>query len=111
MNNSDNEKLIQRFFNENRVRIESDDFTRSVMHRLPDRAVRLNRLWTAFCAVLLVLVVIKLNVLTWVDGMVRGLAADVTAGGTLSGGPVLPLFAMIAGAVLVSAALLVKELR
>lgn len=111
MNNSDDEKLIRRFFNENPVRIENDGFTHRVMRRLPDRAVRLNRIWTAFCAVVLVLVLIKLNAITWFEGMARGLAADVTAGGTLPGSHVLPFFAIMAGTVLLGVTLLVRELR
>ncbi len=42
-----NDKLLERFFTENRQEVADNGFSRRVMHRLPDRSNRLARLWTA----------------------------------------------------------------
>lgn len=111
MNKTDDEKLIERFFSENPVKIDDDGFTRRVMHRLPDRMVWLNRLWTACCAVILVLVIMKCGLLTWLSGSLHGLLADVTHGGTITSVPVLVVFVLPTVLALVSASVFVKQLR
>lgn len=42
--------LIKKFFEENITEIEDNGFSRRVMRRLPGRASRTNRIWTALCA-------------------------------------------------------------
>lgn len=42
--------LIKKFFEENITEIEDNGFSRRVMHRLPGRASRTSRIWTALCA-------------------------------------------------------------
>lgn len=48
---NDDERLIARFFQENKKEIPDDGFTRRVMRRLPTRTRRLSRLWTLLCSV------------------------------------------------------------
>ena len=48
--NNDDELLLEQFFSEAREQtIDDGGFTERVMRCLPDRALRLSRLWTAFC--------------------------------------------------------------
>lgn len=42
--------LVKKFFEENIKEIEDTGFSRRVMHRLPGRASRTNRIWTLLCA-------------------------------------------------------------
>lgn len=43
------DKLIRQFLSAGRKEVADNGFTRRVMHRLPDRAYRLSRLWSACC--------------------------------------------------------------
>ena len=43
--------LVRQFFNEHTEEIADHGFSKRVMRHLPDRAVRLNRIWTAICIV------------------------------------------------------------
>ncbi|MBR7043378.1 MAG: DUF5056 domain-containing protein [Prevotella sp.] len=45
------EELVAMFFDENRQELADEGFSHQVMHRLPTRSVRLNRIWTALCSV------------------------------------------------------------
>ena len=40
------ELLVRKFFDENNVELPDNGFSNRVMRRLPDRARRLNRIWT-----------------------------------------------------------------
>lgn len=48
----DDELLVRSFFEDNRTDIADNGFTERVMRRLPPLSVRLNRIWTAACAVI-----------------------------------------------------------
>ena len=43
------EQLLQRFFSEHTAEIADEGFSAQVMQQLPQRARRLNRVWTAVC--------------------------------------------------------------
>ena len=43
------DELVMMFFEENRVELPDDGFSKRVMKQLPTRSVRLNRIWTAAC--------------------------------------------------------------
>lgn len=47
MTETDNDKLLQDFFAENKREIEDNGFSRRVMKRLPDRSERMARIWSA----------------------------------------------------------------
>lgn len=50
--NNHDERLLEQFFQTARqVELDDDGFTERVMRRLPDRSLRLSRLWTAACIV------------------------------------------------------------
>lgn len=46
MTETDNDKLLQDFFAENKQEIADNGFSRRVMHHLPDRSYRLARIWS-----------------------------------------------------------------
>ena len=48
MTEIDNDKLLKDFFAENKREIADNGFSLRVMHHLPDRTIRLARLWTVF---------------------------------------------------------------
>ncbi len=43
--------LVSKFFEEYTQEVEDHGFTKRVIRHLPDRAARLNRIWTALCIV------------------------------------------------------------
>ena len=43
--------LVSKFFEEYTQEVEAHGFTKRVIRHLPDRAARLNRIWTALCIV------------------------------------------------------------
>lgn len=49
MDEKRDELLVRKFFEENKIEIPDAGFSRRVMRRLPDRTRRLNRIWTAIC--------------------------------------------------------------
>lgn len=61
------ELLVRKFFEENKAELPDDGFSQRVMRRLPDRARRLNRIWTAVCVVAGVLMCFAFN---WINGLV-----------------------------------------
>ena len=46
------ELLVSKFFDENKIDVADNGFSRRVTRRLPDRERRLNRIWTAVCLAL-----------------------------------------------------------
>ena len=70
------EELIGKFFAEQTFDVADHGFTNRVMHRLPDRSVRLNKIWTAVCAIAVVAVFILTK--GWIPllGSLQGLLAD-----------------------------------
>ena len=59
MTDDRDELLVRRFFDENKIELPDDGFSCRVMRRLPDRARRLNRRWTAVCLLLGALIAVK----------------------------------------------------
>lgn len=47
MTETDNDKLLRDFFQDNRQEIEDNGFSRRVMRNLPDRSNRAARIWSA----------------------------------------------------------------
>ena len=45
------EELLAMFFAENRQEVEDNGFSRRVMKQLPDRTIRLGRIWMVFCTI------------------------------------------------------------
>lgn len=73
MTDDRDELIVRKFFEENKIDVPDDGFSRRVMRRLPDRERRLSRVWTAVCAVLGVLLVVKNDWLGVVWAQVQGL--------------------------------------
>lgn len=71
MTDNNDDILVQRFFEERHIKIEDNGFTHSVMHRLPDSARRLNRIWTAVCAAIGIFLLVKINVLAIVSSFIQ----------------------------------------
>lgn len=95
MTDNKDEILIERFFNENRITIEDNGFSRRVMNRLPDRARRINRLWTAVCATIAILFIIQNDFFTMLWGSFKGLAADITTSDTLLMNPLIIVMSLL----------------
>lgn len=84
MENDRDELLVRKFFDENKFDVPDEGFSRRVMRRLPDRARRLNRVWTAVCAVVGVLLFVMFD---WAGG-IRSCVIDIAGGFSLE--PWLP---------------------
>lgn len=65
------DKLLQKFFSDNRKEIEDKGFSRRVMHHLPDRYYRISQLWSLFCFTLAVVLFFVLDGLQLVLGTLR----------------------------------------
>lgn len=78
MTDNKDELLVGRFFEENRIRIPDDGFSRRVMRNLPDRKRRIGRIWTAVCSVVALLFLIKNDFIAALPGILEGIACDVT---------------------------------
>jgi len=111
MNSIDDDKLIARFFNDNAVRIDDGGFSRRVMRRLPSRAARLNRIWTAVCAVALVIVAVKMNVAALLRGLADSLVPRFLSDSALLHRPLLLLVAVSITVSLAVSAAMIRELR
>ncbi|MDD3038419.1 DUF5056 domain-containing protein [Bacteroides sp.] len=63
----DNDKLLQDFFSENKQEIADNEFSRRVMHHLPDRNKRLVHIWTSCMMILGIVLFVSLGGLeaTW----------------------------------------------
>lgn len=111
MNDNCDERTVELFLSSNRIEIEDGGFTRRVMHRLPDRTVRLSRLWTAFCTVAAVLLLMTESVRTWLSGSLRGFIADISTNSMATQDPLLSIFLLSVAVSALSTAVLVRELR
>lgn len=111
MNNLDDDKLIARFFSDNAVSIEDNGFSRRVMRSLPSRATRLNRVWTAVCAVALIIVAVKMNVVALLQSMAYSLVPDFLAGVAWVNQPLFLLMAVCLTASLAASVVLIRQLQ
>ncbi len=71
MTETDNDKLLQGFFAENKREIADNGFSRRVMHHLPDRSNRLSRIWSAFVMLVSVVLFVGLGGLEAAWGTIR----------------------------------------
>ncbi|MCR4852324.1 MAG: DUF5056 domain-containing protein [Prevotella sp.] len=74
---SNDEELVELFFNEQKTEIADDGFTHRVVSHLPGQSSRLNHIWTTICIVLTIAAVILSRAWEAAWGMLRGLIADV----------------------------------
>lgn len=77
-NQEQEDMLLEQFFNQQRFEVADDGFSQGVMRLLPDRARRLNRLWTALCMVVAVVFFIVERGWSAIVGSVEGAWADIT---------------------------------
>ncbi len=77
-NHEQEELLLQQFFNQQRFDVEDNGFSHRVMRMLPDRARRLNRLWTAVCTVVAVAFFVAGRGWKAVSGSLQGAWADIS---------------------------------
>lgn len=92
------ELLVSKFFDENKIDVADNGFSRRVTRRLPDRERRLNRIWTAVCLVLGAALAVLFDWLGALVDVVCVLAAAVKANPEISDRPYLLgllLFAVI----------------
>ncbi len=71
MTETTDDKLLQKFFSDNRKEIEDNGFSRRVMHHLPDRYYRISQLWSLFCFTLAIVLFFVLDGLQLVLATLR----------------------------------------
>lgn len=71
MTETTDDRLLQKFFSDNRKEIEDNGFSRGVMRHLPDRYNRISQLWSLFCFTLAVVLFFALDGLQLVLGTLR----------------------------------------
>ena len=113
------EELVSMFFDEQKAIIENDGFfdersverfTQSVMSCLPQRAQRLNRLWTVFCLALAIGFAIVARVWHSAIGTLQGLLADTLTNNFFSATPLSTMYlTVVAVAAIVCFGILSKE--
>lgn len=92
------ELLVSKFFDENKIDVADNGFSRRVTRRLPDRERRLNRIWTAVCLALGAVLAVLFDWLGALVDVVCVLAAAVKVNPEISDRPYLLwllLFAVI----------------
>ncbi len=89
MTDDRDELLLRKYFNENKADVPDDGFSRRVMRRLPDRARRLNRIWTAVCLLLGTLLCAASDWLGALSTAVKELAMLISANPVLAEHPYL----------------------
>lgn len=95
MDENRDELLVKKFFDENKIEIPDNGFSRRVMRRLPDRMRRLNRIWTAVCIALGVIMCVKFNWIASLSTQVRSIADTVMSNHVIAGNPILLLFGLL----------------
>ena len=95
------EQLLGQFFTEHTIEVEDRGFTNRVMHRLPDRSVCLNRIWTAICSVAVVVVFFLtkgwISILGTLQGFLTDMVTSVSQAGVLSILGTMVLLTLFAG--------------
>ena len=87
------EELLRQFFSGHSFQVADNGFTHRVGRLLPDRSLRLNRLWTAVCATAVVVFLIVTKSWVIVAGALQGFLADAVT--HLSQTNVLSAFATV----------------
>lgn len=80
------ELLVRKFFDGCKADVPDGGFSRRVMRRLPDRERRLNRIWTAVCAAVGVVLFVKFDWLGELAAYVKTAVAGVAACPGTAGG-------------------------
>ena len=71
------EKLIAKFFAENKQEFADNGFSERVMRRLPaSKAVRLNRIWTLFCVVAGTVLIVRTGGLACIQTILHNILGD-----------------------------------
>ncbi|HEY9551261.1 MAG TPA: DUF5056 domain-containing protein [Prevotella sp.] len=97
MENED--KWLQQFFDDNRLEIADEGFSRRVMQALPDRVNHAGRIWTVLCLAACVAFVLFSGALNWLSQQAVVIYGDVV-GAILSFQPGLLLPVILYMAVL-----------
>lgn len=84
MKEVDNDKILRKFFTENKQEIADNGFSRQVMRQLPDRSYQLARLWTAFVMAVAAVLFIWLGGLEAAWGTIREVFIGMINHGTTS---------------------------
>lgn len=95
MTDNKDDILVRRFFDENRVEVSDNGFSRRVMRRLPDRAVRIDRIWTAICVVAGILLFVRNKGLTVLSECFKDALGSVISQDSLLQNPLLLVFSLI----------------
>ncbi len=75
--------LVGKFFEDNRITVADDGFTRRVMHRLPSRVRIYNVVWTAVCLIAGILLFLKYKGWNAFEGLLKKAVSDVMAHDTI----------------------------
>lgn len=89
MSENKDELLIRKFFKENKADIPDNGFTCRVMKRLPDRTQRLNRIWTAICIALGVVVATRFDWWNALSSQVKNITETVMTNHVIEDNPFL----------------------
>ena len=65
------DKLLKQFFSEHKQEIEDNGFSRRVIKHLPDRSLRISKVWTTCCGALALILFFALGGLQAVGGVLR----------------------------------------
>ncbi|MDO4159215.1 MAG: DUF5056 domain-containing protein [Prevotellaceae bacterium] len=95
MTDNRDDMLVKRFFYENRIEIADNGFSRRVMRSLPERAARLNRIWTMVCFIIGVIFLILTDAFKFVAGCLKGLFNDFMTTDFVYHNPLVPVAAII----------------
>lgn len=95
MTDNRDDVLVRRFFEENRMEMPDNGFSRRVMRRLPDRAVRINRIWTAACFAAGILLFVRNKGLTVLSECLKDALGNVVFQDFLLQNPLLLVFSLI----------------
>ncbi len=75
--------LVGKFFEDNRIAVADDGFSRRVMHRLPSRVRIYNVVWTALCLIAGILLFLKYKGWTVIEDIMKKAVSDVMAHDTI----------------------------
>ncbi len=95
MTENRDELLVRKFFEENKTELPDDGFSRRVMRRLPDRARRLNRIWTAVCLLLGVLLCAACDWFGALSYIIKDMLARLSVNPVLAEHPYLLLLLLL----------------
>lgn len=76
------DKLLKDFFGEHKQEIADNGFSRRVMKNLPDRSLRISRIWTTCCGALALILFFALDGLQAIIGVLRETFVSMVEYGT-----------------------------